>query len=48
MYQCTICDGLLEPHECRVTHSEELCEIYVNCPHCGSDCVDYEEEEDSE
>lgn len=46
MIKCTICGEILESHECIITHSDELCEIYVNCPRCGGECVDYEEDED--
>lgn len=47
MYKCTICGAILEPHECIVTRSEELCEIYVNCPHCRGECIDYDEEDEN-
>lgn len=48
MFQCTLCGEILEPHECIVTHSNELCEIYVNCPECRGECrsVSWEEDED--
>lgn len=46
MYQCTTCSEILEPHECITTHSEELCEVYVNCPICRGECVDYNEDND--
>lgn len=45
MIKCTICGEILESHECIITHSDELCEIYVNCPRCGGECEDYEEDE---
>lgn len=47
MYKCTICGAILEPHECIVTRSEELCEVYVNCPHCRGECTDYDEEDEN-
>lgn len=46
MYECNTCGAILEPHACIITHSEKLCEIYVSCPRCGGECVDYEEDED--
>lgn len=45
MYKCTICDDILEPRECIVTHSEELCEEYFQCPYCRGECERYKEEE---
>lgn len=45
MYKCTICGDILEPRECIITHSDELCETYVNCPHCHGECERYKEEE---
>lgn len=48
MYECNTCGAILEPHECIITHSEKLCEIYVSCPHCGGECENYEEEDDGE
>lgn len=47
MFKCTLCGAILEPHECIITHSEELCEIYVSCPNCRGECVDYDEETES-
>lgn len=46
MFECTLCGAILEPHECIITHSDELCEMYVNCPHYHGECMDYEEDED--
>ncbi len=48
MFSCAICGAILKPHECIVTQSDELCEIYVSCPYCHGECVDYEEDEDGE
>lgn len=48
MYECTICGAILEPHECMITYSDELCEIYVSCPRCGGECREYDPEEEEE
>lgn len=48
MFECTLCGAILEPHECIITHSDELCEMYVNCPHCHGEVVRYEEEDISD
>ncbi len=47
MFKCTICGDILEPCECIVTHSEELCEEYFQCPYCRGECERYKEEENS-
>lgn len=48
MFSCAICGAILKPHECVVTQSEELCEIYVSCPYCHGECESYKEDEDGE
>ncbi len=46
MFKCTVCGAILEPHECIITHSDELCEIYVSCPGCKGECVSYDKDEE--
>ncbi|MCM1055610.1 MAG: hypothetical protein NC394_08830 [Bacteroides sp.] len=46
MFKCTLCGRIWEPHECRVTYNEKLCETYIGCPECKGECVDFDEEED--
>ncbi len=48
MFECTLCGAILEPHECIVTQSDELCEIYVSCPYCHGECESYKEEQEDE
>lgn len=48
MFECTLCGAILEPHECIITHSDKLCEEYINCPYCHGECERYKEDEDGE
>ena len=47
MFKCTLCGEILEPHQCIVANSEELCEIYITCPYCKGECVNYEEDNEN-
>lgn len=44
MFKCELCGEFLKAHECIITHSDELCEIYVNCPYCGGECTNCKED----
>lgn len=44
MFKCTICNEILEPHQCKFSADESHCELYIICPRCGGDCENYKEE----
>lgn len=44
MFESALCGAILELHECIITHSDELCKIYVSCPYCHGECESYKED----